>query len=298
MNIGTITIQQSMVYCVAMKKRVGKNKLRLSGPSSPKRKNDLNKSDAQKAERIKTKIRKREKQNRTAESERCRENAKAPSLVRKTVNLVPKLRPSLPPRSKLLAELEALHDKDGIIANTEQFDCIICMSTIEIGDGVVLRDCLHQFCVDCIKNSIVYSNDAEIPCPYGNGKIRCDGIILDHEVRALVSADVYETYLNRSLRIAEATIPNTVHCKKVNCVIWCICEDNVKRFDCPNCQSQNCVPCQVITNSINGRRQKFIPCFCLHLHFRPFTKVSTAKSIKTTSRKMDTFNALCSVWKK
>lgn len=147
--------------------------------------------------------------------------------------------------SKLLAELQTLQDKDGIITNTKQFECTICIRTTKIGDGVVLRDCLHQFCHDCTKNTIILSDDAEISCPSGGAKSRCDGIILDHEIRDILSAAEYETYLNRSLRIAEVTIPNTVHCKKVDCVVWCICDGDVKQFVCQKCQSPNCVPCQV-----------------------------------------------------
>lgn len=156
---------------------------------------------------------------------------------------------SLPsPPSTLFVQLQALQDKDGIIKNTKQFDCVICMTKIGTNDGVVLRDCLHQFCYDCTKNAIVASDDAEIPCPFGDGKNRCEGIILDHEIRAILSAKQYETYLNRSLRIAEAVISNTVHCKKVDCVVWCICDDDVKQFVCGLCQSPNCVPCKVMRN--------------------------------------------------
>jgi len=33
-----------------------------------------------------------------------------------------------------------------IIRNNEPFECAICFSKIEPGQGVVLRDCLHMFC--------------------------------------------------------------------------------------------------------------------------------------------------------
>lgn len=194
-----------------------------------------------------------------AEANRVKEAA-APSAKRRVkvtaapVSQVP---------STLFAELQALQEKDGLIGNTEQFDCIICLETVNIGDGVVLRDCLHQFCKQCTKGAIVTSENAEIPCPFGNGKNRCDGIILDHEIRAIASAAEYETYLNRSLRIAEANIANTVHCKKVDCIVWCICDDDVKQFDCPKCKSPNCVPCEVNnyicfkSHDQSGRRNSF-----------------------------------------
>jgi len=33
-----------------------------------------------------------------------------------------------------------------IIENTEPFECAICFTDIDLGCGIVLRDCLHMFC--------------------------------------------------------------------------------------------------------------------------------------------------------
>lgn len=145
----------------------------------------------------------------------------------------------------LYSQLQALADRGGFITNAEDFECIVCMSTIEVGDGVRLRQCLHQFCYDCLKNAIMLSDEAEIPCPFGDGKMKCDGTLLDPEIRAILSADEYDNHLKRSLRYAEATIQNTIHCKLPDCDGWCICEDNVNQFACPKCKSVNCVSCQV-----------------------------------------------------
>ena len=32
------------------------------------------------------------------------------------------------------------------IENTENFQCLICYEDVEIGEGVMLRECLHNFC--------------------------------------------------------------------------------------------------------------------------------------------------------
>lgn len=149
------------------------------------------------------------------------------------------------PPTTLYSQLQALGDRGGFITNAEEFDCIICMTTTEVGDGVILRSCLHQFCFDCVKNAIVLSDEAEIPCPFGDGTTKCVGVLEDLEIRAILTKEEYDKYLIRSLRIAEGTIANTVHCKKVNCDGWCICEDGVNQFACPKCDSPNCVSCQV-----------------------------------------------------
>lgn len=179
-------------------------------------------------------------------------NIDQPTPIRR--NIVVKTEPTSPKRARnnspiLYKQLKALGDRGGFITNAEEFDCIICMGTIEVGDGVRLRECLHEFCITCIKNVILLSDEAEIPCPYGDGITKCDGKILDLEIRAVLDENAYEKYLIRSLRIAEVTIQNTVHCKVPNCDGWCICDDNVNQFICPKCQSDNCVSCQVSANA-------------------------------------------------
>lgn len=37
------------------------------------------------------------------------------------------------------------------VANTKEFECLICVTLTPPGDGLVLRDCLHEFCkYDCV----------------------------------------------------------------------------------------------------------------------------------------------------
>lgn len=149
------------------------------------------------------------------------------------------------PRMSLYSQLKELGERGGFITNTEDFECVICFTMIEIGDGVRLQECLHQFCYDCLKNAIMLSDEAEVPCPFGDGASKCEAPLLESEIRAILSANEYDNYLKRSLRIAEGTIQNTIHCKLADCDGWCICEDNVNQFACPKCKSVNCVSCQV-----------------------------------------------------
>ena len=37
-------------------------------------------------------------------------------------------------------------EEEPLVTNDEQFDCPICMTEVEPGEGVRLRGCLHQFC--------------------------------------------------------------------------------------------------------------------------------------------------------
>ena len=48
---------------------------------------------------------------------------------------------------------------ENIIPNVEPFECPICYGDIDIGEGVTLRECLHNFCrwVDFLYNLVARS---------------------------------------------------------------------------------------------------------------------------------------------
>lgn len=47
-----------------------------------------------------------------------------------------------------LKNYQALIDAEDaeVVTNKEEFDCLICYVPTEPGEGVILRECLHQFC--------------------------------------------------------------------------------------------------------------------------------------------------------
>lgn len=138
---------------------------------------------------------------------------------------------------KELLELE----QQGLIHNSDPFECDICYSDTGCFEGVLIRECLHPFCIDCVRNTINLSEDAEIKCP-ANG---CECLIQDREIRSLLTQAEFDKYTTKTLRIAESKMANSYHCKKVNCEGWCIVDDRVNTFFCPRCSSENCLPCQV-----------------------------------------------------
>lgn len=67
----------------------------------------------------------------------------------------------------------------------------------------------------------------------------------------LVSVEVYEKHLARSVRLAEKGMSNTFHCQTADCAGWAVVEDNLNIFRCPVCRKTNCLTCQVkSTNEI------------------------------------------------
>lgn len=121
------------------------------------------------------------------------------------------------PDKKQYHELLALENSLGIVANSEPFDCSICFVTIEENVGVVLRNCLHKFCKECLIQTITHAADVNIKCPNVDGDSACDDELQDREIRALLSEVEYEKYLMRTLRFAENNMQNAFHCKKPGC---------------------------------------------------------------------------------
>uniref|UniRef100_A0A182S9C5 RanBP-type and C3HC4-type zinc finger-containing protein 1 n=1 Tax=Anopheles maculatus TaxID=74869 RepID=A0A182S9C5_9DIPT len=136
-------------------------------------------------------------------------------------------------------------DNADLIANIEPFECPICFGAFQPYEGIVLRDCLHSFCKQCLISTIQYSEDAAIRCPYSDAVYSCESVIQQREIKALVSKELYEAHLAKSIQQAESTIDNTFHCRTPNCRGWCIYEDNVNQFKCPVCRIVNCLTCRV-----------------------------------------------------
>ncbi|XP_053694732.1 uncharacterized protein LOC128742408 [Sabethes cyaneus] len=145
-------------------------------------------------------------------------------------------------------------DSADLIANVEPFECPICFDSFKEFEGIVLRDCLHSFCKQCLANTINYSEEAEIRCPFMNTAYSCESVIQQREIKALVSKDMYEAHLARSIRQAESVLENTFHCKTPNCRGWCIYEDNVNQFKCPVCTIVNCLTCRAIHDGLDCKQ--------------------------------------------
>lgn len=136
-------------------------------------------------------------------------------------------------------------DNCSLVPNTGPFECAVCFDDIAVAAGVVLRDCLHQFCRECLAQTVRYSDEAEVRCPYMDEAYSCDSSMQEREIRGLLSRDEYERHLAVSLSVAELRESNAFHCKTPGCRGWCIYEDNVNEFRCPICKITNCLTCRV-----------------------------------------------------
>ncbi|KAM8916852.1 ranBP-type and C3HC4-type zinc finger-containing protein 1 isoform 1-T1 [Spinachia spinachia] len=133
-----------------------------------------------------------------------------------------------------------------LIPNATATECPICFSGLDAEDGVVLRECLHCFCRECLKQTIVNSLDAEVSCPE-----TCDSQLLDREIKALLTEEEHQRFLELRLSIAESRSEHSFHCQTANCRGWCIYEDEVNDFRCELCQRVNCILCRAIHEGMN-----------------------------------------------
>lgn len=93
--------------------------------------------------------------------------------------------------------------------------------------------------------------EAVVKCPYRDLVYSCGENLQEREVRALVPPAVYERHLQRSVKQAESTLPNTYHCRTRDCAGWCVYEPEVNVFRCPACLRTNCLTCRAVHEGLD-----------------------------------------------
>eukprot|EP00794_Sanderia_malayensis_P018848 gene18848-20746_t len=133
-----------------------------------------------------------------------------------------------------------------LIPNPDEFECAICYNEVGPQEGVMLRECLHSFCRECLAEHIKACENPEVTCPYNDGDVTCNEVITTQEISALLPEIDFLKYLDKSLNTAESRADNSFHCKTPNCAGWCIYEDAVNWFRCQACNKNNCLTCKAI----------------------------------------------------
>ncbi|XP_069507053.1 ranBP-type and C3HC4-type zinc finger-containing protein 1 [Ambystoma mexicanum] len=142
-------------------------------------------------------------------------------------------------------------DEQSLVPTDDAIDCPVCYVTLEPGEGVTLRECLHSFCRECLKGTIQNSPEPEVSCPFMDDNYSCTGKLLDREIKALLSPEEYQHFLDIGVSLAETRSMNSYHCKTTDCRGWCIYEDDVNEFLCPLCNLINCLLCKAIHMDMN-----------------------------------------------
>ncbi|KAM4606363.1 ranBP-type and C3HC4-type zinc finger-containing protein 1 [Polymixia lowei] len=156
-------------------------------------------------------------------------------------------------RRENFARLVMLDGQD-LVPNPEAVDCRICYLDLQPGEGVLLRECLHCFCRECLRSVIMLCEDPEVACPFRDDTYACACTLQEREIRALVTGEEYERWLQRGLSVAESRCEGSYHCATADCPGWCVYEDTVNIFHCPVCSKHNCLLCKAIHEGMNCKQ--------------------------------------------
>ncbi|EAT33120.1 AAEL014621-PA [Aedes aegypti] len=86
-------------------------------------------------------------------------------------------------------------DKQDLVRNEEPNPCNLCDAMTPAGSGVVLFNCLHSFCIGCLKTSLRVGNSTG--CPFPNARYECVGNLEQRELEALLNAEEYQLLMKR-----------------------------------------------------------------------------------------------------
>ncbi|XP_053429676.1 ranBP-type and C3HC4-type zinc finger-containing protein 1 isoform X5 [Nycticebus coucang] len=104
---------------------------------------------------------------------------------------------------------------------------------------------------ECLQGTIRNSQEAEVSCPFIDNTYSCSGKLLEREIRALLTPEDYQRFLDLGISIAENRSAFSYHCKTPDCKGWCFFEDDVNEFTCPVCFHVNCLLCKAIHEHMN-----------------------------------------------
>lgn len=122
------------------------------------------------------------------------------------------------------------------------------MCACNVGDGIMLRACLHHFCKACIAGVVHNSNECEQKCPYINQmNSGCEGIIQEREIRGILTDKQFDAYINRTQKLNLDA--NAFPCRTLDCDGRWIIEPGDVEFKCILCETVNCLKCKVYTRS-------------------------------------------------
>lgn len=107
--------------------------------------------------------------------------------------------------------------ENGDFSTTEM--CTVCYCFKPPSEFHMFSKCHHRFCTECINHAYhdnIASSAVNIQC------LQCKAEVEPEEVKGLISTELYEQYLNFSLRKYLSTVPDITYCLSPDCPFACI----------------------------------------------------------------------------
>lgn len=161
----------------------------------------------------------------------------------------PKFNPYLRHQRGNFKEKSFMDDDNDVVPNHDEFDCPLCLRKCLPNDGVVLRDCIHSLCKNCIRQNIINNLNPQIKCPFKLDYV-CESILQHREIRGIVGQDFYDEYVAR-ITLSIQKDKNIFNCRNENCIGYGLIDRQQTSFECDECKTINCVLCRDIHNGMN-----------------------------------------------
>lgn len=109
-------------------------------------------------------------------------------------------------KEKRYRELVAAYQQE-CIPTTEEFECPRCLVEVEIGTGIILRNCFHSICKECVANAAKESASTKVLCPYDKDNVKCTMEMLSLDIQACMTKDDYAAHCLKPLKPRPLILP-------------------------------------------------------------------------------------------
>lgn len=95
-------------------------------------------------------------------------------------------------------------DELSYVRNAEAFTCSMCFELIAPSKGIVLRECIHEFCTKCLLKYICTVDNINVKCPFKSDAYDCNEFLQQRDLRAILPATKFNALLEKSFRVRKA----------------------------------------------------------------------------------------------
>lgn len=90
------------------------------------------------------------------------------------------------------------------VRNVEAFTCSMCFELIAPSDGIVLRECIHEFCMQCLMGYIYSVRSITVKCPYKSDEYDCSELLQQRDIRGILPEIQFNALLEKSVLVRKA----------------------------------------------------------------------------------------------